>query len=329
MKMSPTKNKVNFTKIRELIHQMDTIAGLLLFRNLSRKSDGKEKFIKATLPAQVVVDIFMCVSTLIVSNFNLISIIFVSSVSMTYCFLFVTLKKFIVNKTVLRGLVKWCESLYDVQEKFNKATHKTVETHLVSIEKLSFRMMKAQQLIIYINSFNITCGFALIGQILPENIYPKFSLPVPIYLPFKNQNTWTAFLSTVLAQTIMANHISIMSTYVLGVFYCTVIHVLGFLDIVQELVAKMNGEMRSKLKSFDDEVQSTSKSKPTLRLKDLASINKSLNSTTEDTSFEEWMKIITDMISDVNAVVTSLNNLFKEFFLMFEIANLGALSTLA
>lgn len=92
-----------------------------------------------------------------------------------------------------------------------------------------------------------------------------------------------------------------MIVQILSIFICILIHILGFFDIIQQAAKKIKQEL-------------------------LTSLNK-LNQTqqTSITSFDENMKILTEMISDVSSVVTKFNNLYSISFLFIEISSLASL----
>lgn len=252
--MSKKQKKTNFNKIRELIERIDATTGIFFLKDPCEKISIKEKLLMATFPILVFNEGFLFVSTLLVTNFSLISVIFTSSLFLTFLLLFGTLAKFTCNKSVLKELLNWCESLYDVPVKFNKLVHKPAEARLISIGRMSLNTMRVTRFTLLFNSSMITIGFAIIGIFLPESIYPKFSPPIPFFLPFTNQQTWTAFISTVLVIFHMATHISIMSGFVLAFFYCISIHILGFLDIILDVIGKIKEDMLINLRAFPDKL---------------------------------------------------------------------------
>lgn len=50
--------------------------------------------------------------------------------------------------------------------------------------------------------FSVTVGMIIIGQILPENIYPKFRPPQPFELPVRDRDNWTIYSITCIIQVL-------------------------------------------------------------------------------------------------------------------------------
>lgn len=183
---------------------MDTALGIFLFKDPSCKMTLKDKCLSLTFSAYLLLFILLTVPTLIITNFKMIHVIFCVSLltlMLLWCF---TIKTFMWNKSVLQDLFEWCESLYDVKKKFHDLIKETAEIQLVVMEKRSLKMIYSLRTFIYVDAFIVTIGFAFIGTIfLPENIYPKYSTPLPYFLPFTNQDTWIAFGTNLIAQTVL------------------------------------------------------------------------------------------------------------------------------
>lgn len=160
--------------------------------------------------------------------------------------------------------ISWCEKLYDTEKSFPGVVRKLAETHLISIEMRSLKALKFLRNFLYLAGICCTVGITIVGLLLPEHIYPKFTLPVSFYLPFKEQQSWHAFITTVLAHAKVTIDTASLANYIFGVFFCISIHILGFLDIVKEIVGKM--------KEMSDEDEMPRK---TLQLQTLAVINAS------------------------------------------------------
>lgn len=313
------KPKPNFDRVWSLLQQMDSLAGVFLFRDSSSKPKSKlEKLLSLILPAQAILSIFIFTSTLIVTKFALINIIICVSFAMPFLMCDATLVKFYTNKKTLKNLIDWCRSLYDVEKKFSLLVREIAETHLETIERRAFKIVRLLQITFYFNACLASIGFVIIGHFLPENIFPKFSVPLPFYLPFNDQRTWLAFITTVVTQTFFAIIVTTLGIFIFGVLFCIAIHILGFLDIILGVIQKMKREMQT---NVEVEVQKDSK----LQLSTLAIINASLNENSTKTSFPVWMSIVTDMISDVNSVLTPLCKLYSQMFLLIELTSLGTI----
>lgn len=313
-----SNSKPNFTRIRKFILQCNATFGIFLFRDPSVQKTGLEKLLSLIWPTQAIVLVLVLITTLFVTNFALISIILFGAIVCCVGFLYFTLTKMIWDKEILISFLKWCEHLYDIENKFPDVIQEMAETHLISMEMRIFKMLKWLRNILYVNSSFVTLGVTIVGMFLPERIYPKFTLPVCFYLPFKEQHSWHAFITTVLVETGIGVTCAILSNIIFGLFFCISSHILGFLDLIKEVVAKMRQKMLIK---FDE-------SKSSLEPKTLAIIIEKSDNKQKDegeTTFNEWIKIITEMLCDVNSMVSMFSNFYTEFFLLLEIASFGAL----
>ncbi|XP_063697534.1 uncharacterized protein LOC134828485 [Culicoides brevitarsis] len=296
--MDLSKKNISFYKIRKVLHSLDREVGLFYFKDSSYQRTLYEKYLAFALPIKIFLLIFMIVSTAFVTHFEFLSMIFCVSLLTVYLCLYSILTKFSRNRKVLQGLVAWCESLYKVEEKFDKSIKDTVTTHLIQMKKWTVIIVPALQITLACLSLTITFAFAVITLFLPEHIYPKFSPPIPYYLPFPNQKTWPAYIITVSVHTQAGLHAATLTSFVFGFFYAIVIHILGVLDMVLDSIKLLKAELLEKIKRRES--LSTS-------------------------SFDNWMRIIVDMIADVNEVVSTLSNLYAEYFLLLEFTSFATL----
>lgn len=187
--MLKPKKKVNFKNIWALIEQADTVMGTFLFKNPSEKITLKEKFFKLTWARHAFFFYFFMVSTLIVTNFALISVILSVSMISISIFVYIVLFTNILKKSEMKDLLYWCENLYDVENKFNTVVQNVAQIHLISMESKTTKLLKWLRIILYVDFIGFSVGTATIGHFLPEHIYSKYSAPIPFYLPFKHQDT--------------------------------------------------------------------------------------------------------------------------------------------
>lgn len=125
-------------------------------------------------------------------------------------------------------------------------------------------------------------------------------------------------MTTVVVQTIIAIDTATMAIYICGFWFCTVSHILGFLDIIQEAIEIiMKQQMLANLINYDNEAKSK------LDLDVLAIINRGVKDKTM--TFDEWTQIFTNMIFDLNSVISCFKKLHTGFFLVQEVASLGSL----
>lgn len=319
VKMLKKGKKITFTNILKLIKQFDTALGIFLYKPPDEKKTSKEKCLSMTLSTFLTMITVLVVSTLIVTKFALINFIFSCSVFSIAGSLCVFVAKINRNKTILKDLLDWCEGLYNLEKSFVEVVQQTAATHLIAVEKRTSKLLKWLRIVMYVDVLFITFGLAFIGLFLSEDIHPKFGLPIPFYLPFKKQESWLAFITTIFWIVKCAIDTATIIVFVFGMFFCIALHILGFLDIIKDIVEKMKEELKMNQTEIDeDEQSSTMKSNSIIQVKPVAIIN-------ESAAFHEWTKIITEMICNVNTTISSFSKLYTEFFLLLEIASLASL----
>lgn len=104
---------------------------------------------------------------------------------------------------------------------------------------------------------------------------------------------------------------------IFGVFFCTAIHILGYLSIVKEFVRKVKHEELLNLKELNED-ENSSLQRETLAIISETSIN-------TKTAFEDSLKTITDMLSDVNTLTSAFHEFYTDFFFLLETASLCSL----
>ncbi|XP_063704382.1 uncharacterized protein LOC134833845 [Culicoides brevitarsis] len=155
-------------------------------------------------------------------------------------------------------------------------------------------------------------GSATIGCFLPESIFPKYELPIPFLLPFKNQKTWSAFWITVICQTGVCFVFGLFNLFFLDVLCCLFWHIMVMLDIVRDIVMKLNIELKAK-NLFGENRELGSRVLDSNTLGDILA-----ESHDESMKFKDWLEIITDLLVDINKTIISLRDLLSEFFLALE-----------
>ncbi|XP_063706381.1 uncharacterized protein LOC134835433 [Culicoides brevitarsis] len=297
MKNLSTKEKISFDAIWKRLKFMDAAVGLFLFRDPSEKVSPWLKFLTRVQLRHAILVPLVLISTVVITKFALINIIFCFSLVTLLLPLHCTLISCESKQKNLRRLFKWCASLYDVKRSFREQIREIAATHLASLEKRASFALKWLTIILYIDNAGYSLGFAIIGICLPDDIYPKFKLPVPFYFPFSVWENWPAFLLTIFGQFIIAFDGASITIYAFGLYFCTCFHVLCYLDIILASVRQLRKEMLANLEGFVIK---------------------------EDLKFEKWIKILTDMIVDVHVNANICNDLFKITAFLLEIASLGS-----
>lgn len=303
--MAKSNVKPSFFNILKFFKRIDTILGLFLLKDSSWKKTTLERFFSLTLKRHVLFSTFLFISTLIVSNFNLISVIFCA------CFLsfeltwFVAMKTMISKKATFYYILAWCEDMYNYETKFCTKIQEIASAQLASTERKTMKVIKWFAILLYVENVAYTIGVAIIGFFLPERMYAKYQTPIPFYLPFNNQNTLLAYSSTVFVGFMVCIDGAAMTIYTATSFFCITFHILGYLDIIVIAAKQMKTEMWSNYKFFV--------------------VEEGKEGDEGRTTFEEWIKILTDMISDVSAMVTITNGFYGLIMLFVEFATFGVL----
>lgn len=234
--------KLSFESIRKQIHQFETIAGIFLFRNKkSSKLTTKEKLLTFTLPLFFGIFAFLIVTTLIVTQFRLVNVIICCAAIVDVVTLQVGILCITFNKGPLIDILKWCESLYDVEQKFSQRIQKEAKTQMMALETRTVKILKWLRILTYLDAVCCSLGFAMVELCLPERILPKYSLPLPYYLPFREQKSWIAFVTTIAVQTKLLVDCATLTIYVFGIFFCIALHILAFLNIIKDIIGSCIG----------------------------------------------------------------------------------------
>ena len=132
--------------------------------------------------------------------------------------------------------------------------------------------------------------FAIIGLFLPEEIYPKYTTPLPFCLPIKNRDNWIVYSVTLFIQIISNFTTGIHFIYSFCIFITISFHIMGYLDIILEVIEEIKSYLLIE-RDFD----STKKKK----------VMQAWNETSEETqqekhwSYKEQIKELSDMISSL------------------------------
>lgn len=78
--------------------------------------------------------------------------------------------------------------------------------------------------VMWLDAFMISAGFAIIGQFLPEHMYPKYSPPMPYYFPIEDQENWTVFAITTASQSKCSMDLGTFHSLFLSILYTISIH---------------------------------------------------------------------------------------------------------
>lgn len=157
--MVNSRKKLSFSRVWGFILQFDKDIGIYLFEN----KNGKEWHISSLAKLASALFTVTVITTMIITNFGVINIIFCISVLVTYISLFIGTLKIIWNKITLKQIFEWCDSLYDIDNKFHRVVQKTAEAHLTEIEAKTVKLLKWMRRIFYADALFASLGFGVIS----------------------------------------------------------------------------------------------------------------------------------------------------------------------
>lgn len=269
--------------------QLDFLSGSFVLSN-TKKWKWKELLIRKNIMATPIVGITFFCGVLYCGKFSqlLASIIVLAELQVLLTIAY-GMRLMSRNRDVIKDLFSWCEKIYDVANTFHQKVRNLAEAEVSWLHRWSVNLAKWFIKTVYFETFLITIVMPLIGFFLPDHIYGKFQLPLPMYLPLKDQDNWTVFLVTAALQFVFSVNVTSMTVLVWGVILFEMFHIYGYLKIIEKSIGHMI-----------DEMEATS---------DLKSLNKSL---------KEWIPIVVDMICDAKAIIGTFNGLFSFLFLLIE-----------
>ncbi|XP_063708637.1 uncharacterized protein LOC134837202 [Culicoides brevitarsis] len=279
-----------FAETWKILLQLDFITGSFLFHN-SKQKNFKEKFIKLYIIGICVLTIVLLYGILYCEKFKK-SLAYIIFGAMLQLFLTILLSMWLLtsNKKEIRSLFTWCEKIYE-KSSFHQKLRKIVTEKVTWIHEWSIKILKYLRVITYVEFLGILTVIPVIGYFLPDQIYGKYQLPVPLFLPVKSQDNWIVFLSTSALQIVLLTETVTMGQLIWGVVLVILFHIYGFLEILEASVDQMKEDLLF-LHDFR-------------RKKD-------------DLSPKMWISMLVDMICDVKTTISRVGLIFSKFFLLFE-----------
>lgn len=292
-----------------LIRMIQMVSGIFVFPGVTDKPSLRLLMLNPVI-CTLIIFVF-AYGTFKFHNFNLMSHILCDSILINLAASFYgsfCIKKY--NPEML-GFINWCRSLYKIEEKFHPIQQKIVRNRMDWVHLWSCRLIKGTAGFFWCNSFMMSAGFAFVGHFLPESMYPKFSQPLPYNLPVKDQKNFTVFWITLIGQIKCAMDIGSFNVVFLGIFYTIFIHIHTYLNIIKETITLFGEKLEEKHYNWLEEGRKS---------QEIVS-----NQDNDVLPLEEWFKLIVDMISESNTIITTLSNIFTHFFFFFEFGSFGAL----
>lgn len=294
--MAKTFNN-KFDDIWQVIQKLSLTSGLFIYPNVTAK-----KWLKQTLilnqPISISLMFIMFIHTAKVTNYSLMSMIFVTIFIINYLTGFYGCYTILKNREHVERILFWCRSLYETKMTFHPIIQDSARKWVAWANKSSMKLIKVLLVILLTDTFCLTLGFAAIGLVLPEFIIPKYEPPLPFYLPFDNQNTLKSFIITTLCQTKCIFDLACVFMIILGSLYIISLHIYAFLNIIEDSIG-MTGDFT-----------------------DLYKPNHSKNENCHDIT--EWIQIITELICVAHETISIVNRIFTGWFLLSEFVTFGS-----
>lgn len=288
--------KTGFDFIFEVIKENDRLGGLFLFTPVKTR---KDKILQlTTLLASPIIILTFITSTMYITNFSLLSMILSFGLASVVLNIICAVTLVYWNKLEIQSLLNWCRKVYDLDEYSHPKLLTAAIIRMEECWKLTMKLLKGARIVLCGMAVMITLGFAIIGLFLPEKIHPKYSPPLPYDLPFKNQKTYLACFVTTVLQFVFSYSMAVVTVAYLGLFYTITLHFFTRLKIVVDAIDIMGDEMAESLKT-----------KKQTKKKNL--------------SVSDWIKIIVQMINDVNGNIQRFADMLKEYFLLLEVGSYG------
>lgn len=139
---------------------------------------------------------------------------------------------FILRKYDYLTVVNWCKMVLERNT-----------PRLVKARAMSYKYVKINIGMCYYLGTTCTLLPAILGLFLPEEVYPKYTPPMPFMLPFLNPQSWFTWGLNTIVQT-FAIYIYDAIGAIIFSFIC--VHYVALLAYVDEIVDKI-GEMKLKI----------------------------------------------------------------------------------
>lgn len=270
------------------------------------KPGPKHHFTRAMLIIGVVL-LCLFVTTAFTSNDLLLMILQTVAVTLYTTFMsgILMLK---INKDDTQKILQFCRQMYDIEGFFHEKFQAIARKHIEIAHDRSRAVLKWIVNLLFYNVIVMIPFMATITFLLPDSMFPKYSLPLPFKIFFLDgRKTLWAYISTIVAQAIVSLQISMGAAILYSVILAFILHVFAYLDIVVDVIEMMNEDIKKRFIGLEQKPKGA-KDEPTEEL---------------DMTF--WIKTIVDMVSDVEDAMSSFANVFNGFFLMSELTAFAAL----
>lgn len=300
------KNRVTFDGIWDLIRKINMISGVFLFPGIT-KNVWLKRILMCNAPLSFGIVLIFAYGTLQRDDYSLMSHILVHSILINYATVFYGFSCIKRNNTEMIGFMEWCGSLYRYKEKFHPIQYEIAETRMNWVHVWAIRVIQVAGFILWFDSTMISVGFAFVGLFLPENIYPKYSAPMPYYFPIEDQKNWKVLCLTLFCQFKCSIDLASFHQLFLSIFYTVSIHIYTHLEIIKETIELLKEKLQKRHE------------------KQLSGKTTSNDVADDDLPIQAWIKLIVDMICESNKTISTFGQIFTGYFFLFELASFGSL----
>lgn len=310
--MTVVQKVEKFQDILKIFKTTDFISGVFLFRDrpngqwtMTKDWTLREKIARINFLMYPFVSCILMYGTIYSKRYStLLGLIFVSSRlaidTTVWTMLFCCVRK----REKIGEIFDWCVRMYSAKKTFHSKVQEVAHEKLLNMHQLGRKLLKVFLWSFHFNVFCMVIGITMIGFFLPDNIYPKLSLPLPYFLPFKQQNSWPVYMISLVVQ-INYSIVSGSQTIVgLAIIYIISLYIVIYLEIIYRSIGLMKTELEQLLTEQTFERQK----KPGQEV-------------------EQWVPILVQMICDVKEVLDGFNEIFSFFFLLMDYCCCGGVFT--
>lgn len=239
-------SKHDFTEIWNLIETLACVCGAFQIRrqhvNNSYWHTGYQFF--CVLAATGLLLMIISTSFYEHQNFSM----FVLGISTFICCLFgsMSVENCKRNKDMFWQMMQWCHELYSNVDQVHPPQVKCLMwTNLKRARETTIRVVKLTTCATVINGFAFAVMPGIIGQFLPENVYPKYKNSFPFYLPLEHRNNWIVFGITLSIEAMAAYFYAL--AYAFSMSFCSAIsiHMYMQLNSALEIVKELKMQLES------------------------------------------------------------------------------------
>lgn len=134
-----------------------------------------------------------------------------------------------IHKNRVKKVLHWCKEMQAMEN-----------DHMNQARILVRKTVKRLVLYFGFSFFSISIGLIIIGQILPEEMYPTFRPPLPYELPVEDRDNWTIYIITCGMQTFGVFYAQIFPCFYYSTFSTFGIIFYAYLNTLLDDIKEVN-----------------------------------------------------------------------------------------